>query len=369
MSKILWFSWKDITNPNAGGAEVVSNEIQKRLALKNTLVLITSSFPGSKKRERIDNIEIIRLNSPRSFLPLVSLIYYIFFLRGKFELIIEEINTAPYFLGYFKNKEKIYHLYHQLAEEVWNYETPFPLNYIGRYILEPIALKLSSFKNDLTFAMSNSTKKSLQKYGYHEDKIKVLPEATNIIGLNQSEHANKASQFTVLYFGSMRRMKRPEHVVEAFAMGLKNTSAKLVLAGTFIPNRKKLIMDLIHKNELESQTTIIEGVSNSQKREIFNKAHVVCMTSIKEGWGLVILEAGLFETPAVAYDADGLRDAIINKNTGIIVKNGSIENLGKALKFLFDNSKITAQMGIAARTYNESFSFDKTYAQFEKHIN
>ena len=81
---------------------------------------------------------------------------------------------------------------------------------------------------------------------------------------------------------------------------------------------------------------------------------------------MVAMEAGLFETPALVYDVDGLRDAIINKRTGILVTNNNYQQLGEAMKFLYNNPELTKKMGKTAREYNEQFSFEKTYAEFKK---
>ncbi|OGH04400.1 MAG: hypothetical protein A2W22_05095 [Candidatus Levybacteria bacterium RBG_16_35_11] len=58
---ILIYNWRDIKNPAAGGAEVVTHEISKRLVLKgHKISLFTSGFKGCKEKETIDGVEIIR---------------------------------------------------------------------------------------------------------------------------------------------------------------------------------------------------------------------------------------------------------------------------------------------------------------------
>ncbi|MBU3966070.1 MAG: hypothetical protein KKG76_01655 [Euryarchaeota archaeon] len=58
---ILIYNWRDIKNPAAGGAEVVTHEIAKRLVLKgHKISLFTAAFPGCKKNEMIDGVDIIR---------------------------------------------------------------------------------------------------------------------------------------------------------------------------------------------------------------------------------------------------------------------------------------------------------------------
>jgi len=58
---ILIYNWRDIKNPDAGGAEVFTHEIFKRIAKRrHNVTWFTSSFPNCEKEEIIDGIKIIR---------------------------------------------------------------------------------------------------------------------------------------------------------------------------------------------------------------------------------------------------------------------------------------------------------------------
>ncbi|MFH1432221.1 MAG: hypothetical protein ABIG84_03305 [archaeon] len=53
--KILIFNWRDTLNPQAGGAEVFTQESAKRwVSHGHSVTLFTSGFPGCKKQETID---------------------------------------------------------------------------------------------------------------------------------------------------------------------------------------------------------------------------------------------------------------------------------------------------------------------------
>jgi len=366
MSKILWLSWKDYKNPDAGGAEVVGNEIRKRLVSEgNEVVHLTRSFPGSLDEELISGVRTVRLKSPKIFIALASLIFYMRKLQGRFDLIVEEVNTSPYFANYYKKHEKVVLLYHQLTGVVWDYEFPFPLNLLGKHLLEPMALWINRTVKKI-FVISQSTKNDLIKHGFISNEINILPMATNLIGLNNKVNAKKNDLFTVTYFGSLRKMKRPEEIIKGFAHTLRGVNAKLVISGSTTKKRELELQQLIETLGIKPQTIWTGRISDEQKRKLFEMSHVLCMTSIKEGWGMVAMEAGLFETPALVYDVDGLRDAIINKRTGILVTNNNYQQLGEAMKFLYNNPELTKKMGKTAREYNEQFSFEKTYAEFKK---
>ncbi len=57
----LWLNWRDISNPHAGGAEVFTHEVARRLmGLGWSVTLFTSMFPGGEPGEDLDGVEIIR---------------------------------------------------------------------------------------------------------------------------------------------------------------------------------------------------------------------------------------------------------------------------------------------------------------------
>ena len=53
------------------------------------------------------------------------------------------------------------------------------------------------------------------------------------------------------------------------------------------------------------------------------EAHVLLMTSVREGWGLVVTEANACGTPAVVYNVPGLRDSVRNEETGLRIARSS----------------------------------------------
>lgn len=59
-------------------------------------------------------------------------------------------------------------------------------------------------------------------------------------------------------------------------------------------------------------------VTAEKNFELMKQAHVIAMTSIREGWGLVVIEANSARTPAVVYNVPGLRDSVLDGETGLI---------------------------------------------------
>src|SRR5689334_21133345 len=58
------------------------------------------------------------------------------------------------------------------------------------------------------------------------------------------------------------------------------------------------------------------------KRAVLAGARLHLNTSQVEGWGLCVLEAAARGVPTVAFDVDGLRDAVRDGETGWLVRAG-----------------------------------------------
>ncbi|NJK71532.1 MAG: glycosyltransferase family 4 protein [Thermales bacterium] len=68
LKKVLFFNWKDIKHPQAGGAEIITHQLAKRLVIDgHTVTLITAKYNNSLDREYIDGVEVIRVGKNRFF--------------------------------------------------------------------------------------------------------------------------------------------------------------------------------------------------------------------------------------------------------------------------------------------------------------
>src|SRR3990167_10738614 len=161
LKNILWLSWRDIKNPDSGGAEKVAIEAASRFVRDQIPVTIFSShFANAKQQEKIRGVKIIR----RGGLITCRLFAFLYYIRRarEFDLIIDEINTIPFF-SIFYAKHKTITLIHQLAREYWFTQTIWPISLIG-FWLEPFWLRL--YRSRPTLALSVSTKADLVNLGF-----------------------------------------------------------------------------------------------------------------------------------------------------------------------------------------------------------
>ena len=83
--------------------------------------------------------------------------------------------------------------------------------------------------------------------------------------------------------------------------------------------------------------------------EFYRSATALVVPSLEEGLGLVAVEAQLCETPVVAFDSGGLRDVVLDGETGILVRSVSAAALATALNDLLQHPDRGASLGRAGR--------------------
>jgi glycosyltransferase involved in cell wall biosynthesis len=105
-------------------------------------------------------------------------------------------------------------------------------------------------------------------------------------------------------------------------------------------------------------------VSREEKFVLMKRSHIVLVTSVKEGWGLVVTEANSMGTPAIVYNVDGLRDSVKNGVTGLVTSQNKPEDLAKALSTLLGDENKYQKIRQAALESARTMTYDKCYTDF-----
>jgi glycosyltransferase involved in cell wall biosynthesis len=365
MKKILILNWKDTNHPETGGAEVVTHELLKKLVLDgHSVTLLTARYKDSTEKDNIDGIEIIRVGTSKLGHYLAAADYYRRHLKNQFDIVIEEVNTIPYFFGLYRGQEDFYLFYHMLAREIWFFEMVQPLSTIG-YLIEPLYTWLQGRFGVPLITISLSTKADIARFGYKKESIHVISEGIDNKPLDSlADSQPKESDFAVLFHSSLRPMKRPIEVFKAFGIFVKERpEAKLWISGG---GDQTKLREFAETNKFIDRVTFWGRTSQEQKLELMQKASVICSTSIKEGWGLIVTEANSMGTPAISYDVDGLRDST-GFGGGVVCKEDHTD-MAKALTDMSDifynsNEKYT-QMREKALESSKLVTFDKSYQDF-----
>ncbi len=364
--KILWLAWKDKNHPGAGGAEVVMHELSDRLLRDgHQVTILTARYPGAPQRETLGGIEIIRVGNNRYLHPFQAFYYYLRHLRGSFDEVIETVNTAPYFAAFFNNNgKKPLLFYHQLARKIWHYEAPLPISHLGYWIIEPLSTFALGKAGTTTMTVSRSTKADLKRFGFRDDKVHIVGQGIHIRPAANLDTIQKYSRPTILSLGAARGMKRTVDQVKAFEIAKKRLpDLAMMLVGDTKGRYGQQLLEYIAKSPYKKDITHLGRVSSEKKIEVMQRCHLITVTSVKEGWGLIVSEAASQGTPAVVYNVDGLRDSVKHDQTGIIT-DVNPSALADGIISILQQPKRYEAMRQAGWEWSKELTFDKSYDNF-----
>ncbi|SRR5260221_10798249 len=329
---IIIFNWRDPRNPKSGGAEIMTLEhAQAWVEAGYRVTWFAQDFTHAKHSEIFKGIEIIRKGNSVSVL-IFALFFYLFVGR-KFDIVIDQIHGFPFFTPLYVRRAKIIAMIHEVAGEIWDYMYPSPVNFLGR-LFEKIMLV--PYKNIPFITVSESTKKELYIFGIK--KVFVIQN-----GLRFDTPVKKVAKMkhpTFIFVSRLVKMKGIEEVLKTFAYILKEYSdAHLLILGGGEENYINKLKQFAKDFSLGKHVHFYGRVDEAKKYELLRQSHILLHASVKEGWGLVVIEAASQGTPAVVYDVPGLRDSVKNKITGIIVKENTPRDMAEAAILLYKNKK------------------------------
>jgi glycosyltransferase involved in cell wall biosynthesis len=331
---------------------VFVHEVARRWAEWGHRVLLCSSSGRGLPREDVEgSLKILRVGrlhdgshhalAPRALIRLHSP-----------DVILESINTVPYLLPLRRKGPPFLPLIHQVAEDVWDAHLPRFVSPLAKVVERGL---FGPYRRRHAVAVSESTREDLLHRGLLDVDV-VRPG-----GPGPQPRSPKEARPTLLFVGRLRANKRPEDAVEAFRL-VRNQipDARLWLVGD-----GKLRSRL--EATLPSGAQLLGRLSRDELARRMARAHVLMVTSVREGWGLVVTEASAFGTPAVAYDVPGLRDSVRHGKTGCLVPPQPSE-LASAAVTLLRASDIYEHFSARASDWGGTFSWPATARDLLMHV-
>ena len=297
--RILVYNWRDLAHPLAGGAEVYTDAVATEwVAAGHEVTLFAAAVSGRPERELAPGGYAVVRRGGRHSVYREARRFWLSEGAGRFDLVVDEVNTRPFHTPAFVRGVPVVALIHQVAGEVWRYETNPLLGFLGERVVEP--RWLAPYRDVPVVTVSASSRESLQALGLR--RVSVVPEGhrARLPAVPQVREAVP----TLAFVGRLSANKRPDHAIEAFRL-LRATlpEAQLWLVGAG-PMQERLLRNL------PPRTMLWGRVSEEEKLRLLARAHAVVATSVREGWGLVVTEAAAVGTPTIAYDVPGLRDSV-----------------------------------------------------------
>ncbi len=353
--RILILNWRDLKNPKAGGAELLTHEISRRWVLQDhTVTVFCARFNDSRQEEDIDGVLYVRFG--RWFtVHLWAAFYYFFRFRTTTDIIIDEVHWFPFFsILYAPGKTVL--LVCEVANQLFFRLFPYTLALIGRSI-EKIYFYL--YRHAPVLAISQSTIDALVREGFSSKNITLIP-----MGLTRPEkiaHATKKAHLTLIVVGRLHVLKGIKDAIDALIHILKHDpSAKLWIVGSNGQGYQDELEVYFHKKGLRKQVVFWGHVSQEKKYTLLSQAHILLMPSMQEGWGLVVAEAAYVGTPSIGYKTAGLKDVILPDKTGILVPQNRFDLLASESLKLWMDKPLYRRFQVSAKKYASSMHWEDT---------
>lgn len=370
---ILALSWRDIKSPTAGGAEVHTHEMLKRINhSKFRIIHFAAMYDGLKEVETIDGIQYLRKGN------IISVIWYAFNYYKKniknIDIVLEQCNTHRFFTPFWvEHKKRIFYI-HQLTREIWDINLKFPLNKLGK-LFENMMLRIN--RKDYTIALSPSTKQDLLNVGFEDEKIQIIPVGMNFNPWKEEDMYPKEKEATFIYVGRYAKYKGIDMAIEAFGRLKKEfLDAKLWILGKkdedyvkdkLIPVCKKY--QLIWSDSVKNGDIISWGfVTEDKKLELLSRATALLFPSIREGWGIPITEAAIVGTPSIVFDSPGIRDAINMGQAGYLCRVNKVDGLLEQMQLVVKDTELYNKTRKCAYEFSSQFLWENSENLLEEFI-
>lgn len=366
--KILILSWRGPGHPHAGGAEYSSHEHAKGWVRGgHNVTLFTSFFKDAKKDEDIDGVHIIRRGSQIFGVHLQAFLWYLLSPHPKFDMVVDEIHGIPFFTPLYVRKAKLAFI-HEVAKEVWSLNPwPWPFHLIpallGTY-LEPLIFK--TFYRKIPFmTVSQSTKNDLTSWGIPLKNITVVNNGFKVSDVTSKK---KEERKTLLFLGALSKDKGIEDALLVFRILFQSHKDwQFWVIGKGEIRYLKYLQNKCKEYGIYKEVKFFGFVSEKKKYEFFSRAHVLINPSIREGWGLVVIEAASVGTPTVAYNVPGLRDSVIDKKTGLL-SDVNPQDCAEKIDSLLGSRSLYNRLSKNCQEWSKQFSWDKASSESLKLI-
>lgn len=357
--KILVLNWQDRLNPFAGGAETHLHEIFSRVAAAgHQVTLYCSSFAGAKAEEMLDGIHIIREGGRNTFNLYVPCRYKRDFQYRGFDIVVDDINKIPFYTPLYVREPILALAHHLFGTSIFAEAGVLA----GSYVYASEMLLPRVYHSTLFTAVSDSTKQELVSKGLSADNVLVIPNCINQAQFPFTAQSHSApSEPIIAYFGRLKRYKSVHHLLEAFGKltdEFPTAKVQIIGKGDAEADLRELASRLGLNTDSSQRVEFLGYIPEEQKAQLLSLAYCIVNPSMKEGWGIINIEANACGTPVIAANVPGLRDAVQHGESGLLYDYGNIESLTHALRQILCDTVLHQHLQQGALAFARRFDWD-----------
>lgn len=204
-----------------------------------------------------------------------------------------------------------------------------------------------------------------KSYGVQRDKVSMIPNGINPADYHETDGKNFRAKYgigdapIILFLGRLNIIKGPDMLLEAFCLCAQDEQMKpyhLVFAGPDI-GMLSALRSIVDASVVKDRVHFTGHIGGMEKTDAYRAADFLAIPSRQEAMSIVVLEAGINETPVLITDQCGFDD--VSAAEGGMVVAASVERLREGLLAMTGNRGKLKIMGHNLEVYvRENFLWD-----------
>ncbi len=354
-ASVLILNWRDTSHPEGGGSELYVERVADGLARRGVQVTVfTARYPGSRAEEtRPSGVRVVRRGG-RFSVYLRAVLAYRTGRLGTPEAVVEVQNGVP-FLATLWARVPVVVLVHHVHREQWHVVMGPRLARIGWWVESRLAPRVN--RGARYIAVSTVTRSELIELGVRGGDVEIVHNGTTPA---PAVPVIRSVLPSLLVLGRLVPHKRIELAIDTLvALRPEFPDLTLTIAGRgwWEPHLRAYCRD----HGVHDHVRFTGFVSEAERHDLYGQSWVSLVPSLKEGWGLVVVEAGSHATPSVAFHgAGGLSESIVDGQTGLLARHDDVADFVAATRSLLADAELRTRLGRAAAAYAQGYSWDAT---------
>ena len=358
--------------PVIGGLETWTQNIAERIAARAEVFVVTGRVRNQPEKEEREGVKILRT----SLLSLKNLSYSsLFYLIGAFPLIFFKS------LAVIK-KEKINICHCQgFLSSLMGYllfsftGIPYVVTVQRLEADRGFLRRLVYGKAALCIGSSRAVEDYFKEIGV--TKTRIIPNGIDAVDfgtktLNRDEAREELGikgEFTIITVARLEKVKGIKYLIRALRLlGARPDKPahgfKLVIIGE--GSQREELEDLVRELVLGLKVKFVGQVPNHEVSAYLGAGDCFVLASLKEGFGIAVLEAMAAKIPVVASAVGGILDIIDDGENGILVKPGKPEEIAEAVHKLYIHPDLADKLVIQAFQDLSKYNWDNIADQVYK---
>ncbi|SPE56723.1 Glycosyl transferase group 1 [Verrucomicrobia bacterium] len=308
-----------------------------------------NQFEGGAREETIEGIRIIRGGGQGTSIGQAIQWYRH---QKPFNLVIDQHHGIPWFAPWWSRTKSIAYI-HEVLGPIWSAFYRWPLSALGR---SQERWTHWLYRKVPFWTPSESTKRALHEHGVRE--VKVLPNGTDTIPLMGLDSKPLEPPLRLIAVSRLAPNKRVDHAIAAVSLLIKaGVQAHLTIVGA--GESEGQLRKLAHDPPLAGFIRFAGQLSEADKNAELRRAHFLVHTSLREGWGLNVIEANAMGTPAIVYPVGGLVDSTVHDQTGIVTNTEAPESVSQSLEALLRSPEKYERLRQGAWERSKTFQWSR----------